>query len=309
MNDAAPPPSPDSPTGSPPLFQSVPPPLPPSPPAKTLGIGIGKAALLCLIWIGVCTPISVAFEIAKTFAGFEYDAMAALLLQQSVAWPVTLWIALRWGGTNAAETFLLKPFSWRLIIPIIVVSLGLQVLLSAVSSLIPMPAVIRELIFKSIFGAHPLALFAAIAVAAPLAEELFFRGAVFGGFRKRYTLTKSIWLSALLFAAFHLNPWQAVVALPLGVLFAWMVVKTGSILPSMLSHFVVNLSGSFLLIPAAAMFYSTESIRDSEFLPLPIIGVGAALTAIGGGILWRQLKALPTLPACTRHLTTDHPSP
>jgi hypothetical protein len=99
-----------------------------------------------------------------------------------------------------------------------------------------------------------------VVVVAPVAEELFFRGLLLRGYLARYSVTTAVWVSALLFALFHLNPWQAIVALPLGVAYAWLVLHTGSVLPSMLSHAMVNFSTNFLLQPLAFVLgYSAAS--------------------------------------------------
>lgn len=75
---------------------------------------------------------------------------------------------------------------------------------------------------------------------APLAEETFFRGFMFAGIAKRLGYVWGIVLSALLFSLAHME----VLALPpifiLGLLLAWLYVRTGSIWPCIVAHFGYN---------------------------------------------------------------------
>ena len=81
----------------------------------------------------------------------------------------------------------------------------------------------------------------AIAVAAPVAEEVVFRGAILrallqGGRRPWVAIA----ISAILFAIGHLNPAQMPHAFLIGLLLGWMYYRTGSILPGILFHLVNN---------------------------------------------------------------------
>jgi hypothetical protein len=94
----------------------------------------------------------------------------------------------------------------------------------------------------------------------------------------------------VVFALFHLNPWQMVVALPLGLGFAWLVVRTGSLLPGIQSHMMANFSTNFLLTPLAlALGYDAEAWEALDRFPPSMLAVGGAMAIIGGAILWRQL--------------------
>ena len=81
----------------------------------------------------------------------------------------------------------------------------------------------------------------AIAIAAPVAEEIVFRGAILrallNSFKQPWV---AITLSALFFAVGHLNPAQMPHAFLIGLLLGWMFYRTGSILPGILFHLVNN---------------------------------------------------------------------
>lgn len=73
-----------------------------------------------------------------------------------------------------------------------------------------------------------------------LGEELMFRGAIFSGFRT-LGASKAVLLSALLFSLFHVNIHQTVYQFVLGVILAIFVLVSGSIVASILLHFLNNL--------------------------------------------------------------------
>ena len=91
-----------------------------------------------------------------------------------------------------------------------------------------------------------------VSIFAPFFEEWLCRGIVLRGLLN-YKRTDAegnavrglkpwvaIVISALFFAAIHLNPWQAIPAFALGCLFGWVYYKTGSLKLTMLMHCTNN---------------------------------------------------------------------
>lgn len=86
-----------------------------------------------------------------------------------------------------------------------------------------------------------VALFAILAVfVAPFAEEPFFRGFMFQGIKKRLGFAGAAIISALLFAAAHMDFWNLAPIFILGLMLAWLFNKTQSIWPCILVHFAFN---------------------------------------------------------------------
>lgn len=79
-----------------------------------------------------------------------------------------------------------------------------------------------------------------VAVVAPIVEELIFRGLILQGFRRNYNSVTAVVLSALLFALFHLNPWQFPATFVLGLLLGWIMLRTNNILLAILGHSINN---------------------------------------------------------------------
>lgn len=82
--------------------------------------------------------------------------------------------------------------------------------------------------------------FLLVAVFAPIFEEWLCRGMVLRGLLTKMNPTGAIIVSALFFAVIHANPWQALNAFLLGLIMGYVYYKTGSLLLTMLIHFVNN---------------------------------------------------------------------
>ncbi|HEX9522941.1 MAG TPA: type II CAAX endopeptidase family protein [Reyranella sp.] len=80
----------------------------------------------------------------------------------------------------------------------------------------------------------------AMAVLAPLAEELVFRGLLYGWLASRWGTVLAWIVSSLAFAAAHVEPAHAVLVLPLGLWFGWLRRRTDSLWPSLVAHMVNN---------------------------------------------------------------------
>jgi membrane protease YdiL (CAAX protease family) len=83
-----------------------------------------------------------------------------------------------------------------------------------------------------------------IVAAAPISEEIFFRGFIFGGFRRRLSFPIAAILSAAIFGLFHYTGSGSFTVVPqlafLGFALCWVYEETGSIYPTMALHMLNN---------------------------------------------------------------------
>ena len=81
-----------------------------------------------------------------------------------------------------------------------------------------------------------------IAIAAPIAEEICFRGMLFGGLRERFPRWAAALISAAIFGALHVTTGISVVPplIAFGFVLALLYEKTGSIVPCILLHMLNN---------------------------------------------------------------------
>ena len=91
-------------------------------------------------------------------------------------------------------------------------------------------------------------LFASAALFAPLFEELFFRGALLTGLRRRFAGLPSILISAIVFASVH-PPQDWLPILGLGISFGIMRQLRQSVVPGITAHFLQN-AATYLMLSA-----------------------------------------------------------
>ena len=109
-----------------------------------------------------------------------------------------------------------------------------------VSALLPdMPEWFEE-IMSGLTGGSLILSFISVSIVAPLFEEWLCRGVVLRGLLTKMKPGTAIAISAAFFAVLHMNPWQALPAFLLGLVFGYVYYKTGSLKLTMLMHFVNN---------------------------------------------------------------------
>lgn len=87
-------------------------------------------------------------------------------------------------------------------------------------------------------------------IAAPIAEELIFRGILLNKLR-RYGDIPAILLTAFAFGFFHMNISQFFYATALGIIFAYVTIRTNTLRYSILLHIMINFIGT-AIAPLAA---------------------------------------------------------
>ncbi|MGH2926521.1 MAG: CPBP family glutamic-type intramembrane protease [Solirubrobacterales bacterium] len=101
-----------------------------------------------------------------------------------------------------------------------------------------------------VFGAVAAGLL--IVVAAPISEEIFFRGFIFGGLRKRLPFVGAALIAAAIFGLFHYTGAGSIAVVPqlafLGFALCWVYEETGSIYPTMAIHALNNAVAFILLV-------------------------------------------------------------
>ncbi len=88
-----------------------------------------------------------------------------------------------------------------------------------------------------------------VLLAAPMAEELLFRGLVYPVLRRRVGVIGSVITTTVAFGVMHGNAVQFAAALPLAVLLALVYERTRTLWPAMTIHLLFNLAAMF--VPAS----------------------------------------------------------
>jgi membrane protease YdiL (CAAX protease family) len=149
---------------------------------------------------------------------------------------LALFIAVLPLGRDAPAALGLRPVGWR---PIVLAVLGTTVLSFVVSQLGPQPEGVRE-VTQGLRGVQALLTLAVLGLLAPVAEELVFRGLLYGWLAGRWSNLVAFLLSSLAFAAAHTEPLHILRVLPLGFWFGWLRWRTGSLVPTIVAHIINN---------------------------------------------------------------------
>lgn len=145
-------------------------------------------------------------------------------------------------------------------IAVSIATIACAFLVDPVTGLLPeMPDSLKEVLKKMTDG--PLwASLLAVSVFAPFFEEWLCRGMILRGLLQKTNPAAAVVISALVFAIIHMNPWQAIPAFILGLLFGYVYYRTGSLKLTMLMH-CVNNTFSVLMGRLPGM-EEAESFRD-----------------------------------------------
>jgi len=189
---------------------------------------------------------------------------ASMLIYYLFVMGIPLWIfySIRKKKTGK-DSFDLTLKNSRIIPLVILAAMAFDFgIISPIVDLIPMPEIIKELFieFASLTGVFGFIL---VVIAAPILEEIVFRGIILDGLLKIYSPVKSILISSLLFGLVHLNPWQFIGALIIGVFSGWVYYRTRSLLPSIIIPSTLNLSG-FLVMS----FSNIESLMNDGMVKI-----------------------------------------
>ena len=114
-----------------------------------------------------------------------------------------------------------------------------------------------------------------LAISAPIIEELVFRKLMLDCLRP-YGDKVAIWVTAVAFALFHGNLSQALYAFVLGLIFAYIVIRTNDVRYSIAYHIIINLLGSTIM-PMMALSSNQVLVMAAGLLVYVFIIVGVIL--------------------------------
>jgi membrane protease YdiL (CAAX protease family) len=145
----------------------------------------------------------------------------------------------------------------------------------------------EEALFQRM-GDGGIASLIAACILAPVLEEMLFRGIVLRGFLRRYSRRHAILGSAVLFGAAHLNIYQFVVGIAMGVVLGWLYERTRSLIPCIALHAAYN-SG----LVAMGRLVNSQSAHMSAASVVTVWLVSLAAAGCGTMALRRMLSPRP----------------
>ena len=253
--------------------------------AQSFGI-TGIAILAMLIF----SPI---MSIMTNILGKEPAFLIYYLFTMGVTFLIVNRIRIKKVGITSSR-FNFEFSTPKIILLVLVTVIAIQTgIISPIVGSLPMPDFIKK-IFLKFAGYTGVFSFITIVIAAPILEELIFRGIILKGLLTKYSPIKSIIISSLLFGIVHLNPWQFISAMIIGVFSGWIYYKTQKLTLSIIIHMVNNLfafiSMSFMK-PEAMFEDNLVDIYGGGIITYLFITIGALIiTGIGIYILNKGFK-------------------
>lgn len=129
--------------------------------------------------------------------------------------------------------------------------------------------------------------FIALAIFAPLGEEVLFRGAVQGAYEERRSPLFAILVTALMFAFYHFRVSGLPALLPVALVLGYVAWRTRSIYASMLIHFGMNATAAVNTIVALQV--------NGSGLPLSSLWAALLGVVIAGGLIYALNRLHPAL--------------
>lgn len=128
-----------------------------------------------------------------------------------------------------------------------------------------------------------------VVVLGPVAEELVYRGILFGSFSRSFSYKAAIVLSTVLFLPGH-NLISGLSVFVVGVLLAWIYWRTDNLAVTMVIHGTINL-GTFLSMPILALLAVNRTLGIMAALLMVLLGIG--ITCLSTKMFLQKHDALP----------------
>ncbi len=248
---------------------------------------------------GITDPV-VINEMANE-AIMEVAPLAILISHLSMLLVFALWYRFGCGKPSFKKLDKKQLFAPKHILGVFLVGAGMNFFTNFAMSLVYdfIPQVFRDsyesMMETSQFGESALAIIAAVFI-APVGEELIFRGVAFYYAKKAVAgmsnKTLGFWIAnaiqALFFGIMHMNVIQGTYAFILGLVLGYLAYRFGSVLPSILGHFLFNGISSFLMEPVSAV------IPESEAAYAVVVVVSVIVVVAGLFLIKRREAVLET---------------
>jgi len=163
-----------------------------------------------------------------------------------------------------------------MLVPGLVVGIGMiNVLLL---TLFPMTPSEEAMFEQMMSGGFVAALFSCIA--APVLEEMLFRGIILRSFLRQYSRRAAILGSAALFGFAHLNVYQLATGFVIGIIAGWLYERSRSLWPCIVLHAAYNSAVTYLALTSTSQGDSSASLAGP---------IAAFACATAGALLLKRL--------------------
>ncbi|HLL55834.1 MAG TPA: type II CAAX endopeptidase family protein [Myxococcaceae bacterium] len=251
----------------PPSAEPLPQPIPPSHPSRARGQAIALCALLFALFLFVGVPIQLL-----------HAPFGIWFVEVFLFFGVT-WVLMRLSGRDPVRypRFAFPGIRLCLLgflvgtINLFAVVIPLQSFFQWLSPKWLVEIYDQAQIFKNQTPVELFVIVAGVSLAAPVCEEYFFRGVFQQGLMRQPERPWGVLLiSSAVFSAFHLDPIGFTARVELGVLFGYLLYRTGSLWPGIFAHAANNLVST-------GAYFATRGLEGGEEAPNPFVLAGMAV--------------------------------
>ncbi|NLY10354.1 MAG: CPBP family intramembrane metalloprotease [Firmicutes bacterium] len=197
------------------------------------------AVVLLVLFLVISFAIDGLLMLGKRVTGFSLKEHPASNLLSSIYFLSLILLVVKRRKIRPRDLVQYNHVGLEMYLSLILMFSGTIILLSefdnVFQSLFPPPEWLT-----SVFSQNNYWFAFTVIIAAPVIEEVFFRGILLRGFVANYSPRSALILSALFFAVFHFNPWQFFPAFFAGLALGWWVLHTKSIVPAIVAHIFFN---------------------------------------------------------------------
>ncbi len=214
--------------------------------AKAIGLVIGGTLVMSVPTVVIADAIAGGGDVEDSPTALSLVLGSSLFLEVFLLAGALLFSVRKYGVPWSALG-LRRPRRGGPFLPLVLVIGGLAIVYAYFGALAAAGVEPdTDLPGQAFHNAGPIAILAVLSLGfAPVMEEIFFRGFIFGGLRGRWGTVPAALAAGFLFGLAHLgNPGTIYVLVPIGLvgaMFALGYAYSGSLLPSMMAHFLFNL--------------------------------------------------------------------
>lgn len=187
------------------------------------------------------------FENAQYFGEVYYGAVqeqtSGIVLLSNILSIFIAWLIFACRKKKFTREIGLVKTSWQNMLGAVLLGLGLAFTVDFVISLLPFPASMMESFMErhdTLWEGNPLVSLLSVALLAPAAEEIFFRGLIYNELKKAMRPLIAGGISAAVFGVVHGAAVWMLVGFLAGVALTWIYERTGSLWASILVHATNN---------------------------------------------------------------------
>ena len=190
--------------------------------------------------------------VAQRVQQFVTESLGTILIIAAVIAFLFYFIIIRLRNEKISYYCVFKRISLQNVLLCILMGIGFSIAIGYILNLLNNVEGLRQAFDKyneltgNLMNAGFLSMLLSVGILIPIFEEILFRGFIFTKLKNAMRVGLAVVLQAVVFGVYHMNLIQAAYAAILGVIFAVVYIRTGSIISSMLIHIALNTTSVFI---------------------------------------------------------------